>query len=34
MERHYHSESKKAGGQYHPTVDDMLVKKVGKPSTV
>ena len=34
VERHYHSESKKAGGQYHPTVDDMLVKKVGKPSTV
>jgi len=32
--RHYHGESKKLGGQYHPTVDDMLVKKVGKPSTV
>ena len=32
--RHYHGESKKMGGQYHPTVDDMLVKKVGKPSTV
>lgn len=27
VKRHYRGESKKPGGQYHPTVEDMLVKK-------
>jgi hypothetical protein len=28
-QRHYKSERKKPGGQYHPTIEDMLVKKEG-----
>ena len=29
VRRHYRGESRKPGGQYHPTIDDMLVKKSG-----